>query len=472
MAVEAEAVYKDRDTIVAELAAAWQARVPAVSLTPDSIIRIWIEVAASSIEGLMLANQLLHDDMFPQTANSLALLRYGELYGRPIKAGTKATGSVRFAGAGGTSVPLGTIVAAPGTLDDSLRFVTTQTVTIPNPGDATAPVAADGGAGALPAGTYEWAVTFVTAGGETEIGAPSNALVLAINKQGALSAIPLGGPGTTARKLYRRVNGGAWANVDAANATLNNNTTTVVTDNDAALAGAPPVESTAERVTATVEAEEAGSDYNVQIGTITDIADAVSGLAEVTNLAALVGGSDEEDIEEYRTKLLDYIRAPQAGSEEDLEVWAEAIEGVDDATAFPNDNLGVATNGHVTVRISGPGGIIPSGDVIAAVLADLLARDIANITIHVTTFTPKVTNVTVTLTLQTGYTLAEVTPSVQKAITDYINDIPVAGTVYVAGITDAVFGLPGVATVVVNTPSGDVASAATEKPTVGTLVVN
>src|SRR3954471_13134779 len=103
MPVEAEVVYKDRDAIVAELITSWQARVPDVSVEPDSILRIWIEVIASSLEGLMLANQLLHDDMFPQTANILALMRYGDIFGRPILPGTPSTGTLRFAGAGGTT---------------------------------------------------------------------------------------------------------------------------------------------------------------------------------------------------------------------------------------------------------------------------------------------------------------------------------------------------------------------------------
>lgn len=136
MAVEAEIVYKDRDTIVAELITAWQARVPDVAVTPDSIIRIWIEVLAASLEGLMLANQLLHDDIFPQTANLLALMRHGDVAGRPMLAGTTSVGTLRFSGAGGTVIPIGTTVAAPSAVDDAVRFVTTALATIPKIGRA------------------------------------------------------------------------------------------------------------------------------------------------------------------------------------------------------------------------------------------------------------------------------------------------------------------------------------------------
>jgi uncharacterized phage protein gp47/JayE len=153
-------------------------------------------------------------------------------------------------------------------------------------------------------------------------------------------------------------------------------------------------------------------------------------------------------------------------------MWAETIDGVESATAFPNDNLGTPIAGHVTVRIAGPAGAIPDADTITAVAAELALHDLANITIHVGTFTPVTVNVTVTTTRVSGYTLGDVTLGVQSAVTDYINSIPVGGTVYVAGITDAIFGLPGIATVVVNTPTVDTTTTGTQKPIAGTVTVS
>lgn len=471
MAVNADVVYKDRDTIVAELIASWQARVPGIPVTADSVIRMWIEVYATTVEGLMLANQLLHDDIFPQTANALALQRYGDIYGRPMKPGTTSLGTLRFSGAGGTSIPIGTRASAPGTTDESLDFVTTALVSIPNPGVPSAPVAADAGAGTLAAGTYEYAVTFQTALGETALGAASNALVIAINHNITLTGIPLGGPGTTARNLYERVNGGTWKKNTGAPATsLANNTATTVTVSATATGGTPPVDSTAQQVDVAAASIDVGVEYNVGIGTVTDISDGVAGLATVTNPTAFTGASDPEDIEAYRSALLNYLRNPKTGSPADLEAWAEAIAGVQDATAFSNDNLGVGTQGHATVRITGPNGSTPSAAVQQAVLDDLVARDLAGITVHVATFTPKSINVTVVIVLDTGYVLADVTSSIQQAIIDYINAIPVGGTTYEAGVKDAVFGLPGVKTL--TTTFTDTTSLATEKPVPGTITVS
>lgn len=472
---QADLIYKTKDVIVAEVLASLLARIPDANVGPDSIFRIWIETYAETVSGLYLANQLLHDDMFIQTMSALALQRKGDEVGRPQKVGTSAVGNALFAGAGGTYIPTGTTVGAPRpSEDDSLLFDTTTDGTVPAPGVPTAPTSAVGAAGAL-TGTYEWAATFITLQGETQVGAASVPLVL-VAQRGTLTTIPIGGPGTIGRKLYRRVNGGAWQYVTQ----WADNTTVAYSDNaaDGTLGGAPPVDSTAERINIAVRAEETGTDYNIAIGALTDLVGGTSGLpaglSSVTNLAVMSGGADPEDIETFRSELLDFVRSPKSGAKSDLESWAEAIDGVETATSFPNvDASGTAAPGTVTVRIAGPGGSVPLSGVVTAVQAALDAQDLANITIIVATFAPNPINVTVTMTLASGYTLADVTPSVQSAISDYINSVKVGGEVYVAGIYQAVFGLPGVQDVTVNVPAAPgVTSTATQKPTPGTITVS
>jgi uncharacterized phage protein gp47/JayE len=467
MAVQADVVYRDKDQIVADLLASWQARIPDVVTTPDSVVRILSEVQANSIEGLYLAIQLLHDDMFVQTASALALERFGEQYGRALGGGTLATGSLLVSGSGGTSVPLGSQFAAPQTGGEALLFNTTELKTIPNPGIPSAPTTAAGSAGNVSA-TVEYAVTFTTAAGETAIGSSSSPLVVS-SKQVNLTAIPLGGTGTVGRKIYRRENGGAWKYV----ATLANNSATTYTDNilTGSLGGAPPTDSTAEAVAIATESDEPGIEYNVAVGTITDVSSSISGVSSVTNLAIFSGGTDPEDIEEYRSKLLDFIRAPKTGSPLDIQVWAESISGVESATVVPNSNLGTPTNGHLTVYISGPGGTVPDGSVVTAVADYLASIDIANMTIHVATFTATTVAVTVDVTTTSDYVLADVTPAVQQAIIDYLASVPVAGTVYRSGIIAAIFNLPGVATVTISVPASDTVITAAHKATAGTITI-
>jgi uncharacterized phage protein gp47/JayE len=470
MPIEAIVIYRTREQIVADLISRYQARVPDVHVEEDGNLRMFFEVLAEILEGVYLANQIQRDNIFITTANLVELRRHGEQFGLQVKTGVAATGTLRFTGAGGTFIEAGAIVGADVGGGDILYYVTTVDATIPNPGEPSAPTTVDSGvASNPPAGTYEYGLTFLTAEGETLLGDTSVPLVTSAARRIDLSNLPLGGPGTTGRRLYRQRDGGGFKLV----ATLNTSDTTFQdTVADGALGAAPPTISTAERVSVPGAAEESGEAYNAAIGTILELVEVPDGVTDVTNSTLFSGGTDEEDMEAYRTRLLDHIRNPRTGSVADLESWAEEVEGVDTATAFPNDNMGVATPGHVTVRVAGPNGAVPSVSVQTAVLTRLQAEDIANISIHVTTFTAVPTNVTVTITLESGYALADVTASVQQAIMDYINAIPVGGTVYMAGLIDAVFGLPGVATVVLNSPVVDQTATATQKRTPGTITVS
>lgn len=470
MPVEADVIYRNRDQIVADIIQRFQSRIPDIYVEEDGNVRILAEVMAEVIEGVYLANQIQRDNIFIKTANLTELRQHGEQYGLTPKEGLKATGTVRFSGAGGTLIETGSVVGVDVGTGDTLYYLTTEDGTLPNPGFPSAPTAADSGtAGNVLAGTYEYGVTFVTGEGETELGTTSTPVILTASHQVNLTALPIGGPGTTNRRIYRQKNGGGYKLV----ATISNAGTTY-TDNiaDGSLGSAPPSESTAERVTVDAEAEDSGTSYNVAIGTVLELIQVPDGVTDVTNPTAFVGGTDEEDLETFRQRLLDFMRNPKTGSVSDLEEWAEEIDGVETATAFANDNLGVATNGHTTVRIAGPDGSIPPASVVDAVTAALIEKDIANATIHVATFTQVATNVTVTITLQSGFVLADVSASVQEAIINYINSVPVGNTVYVAGIYDAVFGLPGVATVVVNTPTVDQTATSTQKRIPGTITVS
>ncbi len=76
-------------------------------------------------------------------------------------------------------------------------------------------------------GDYYYKVTFVNANGETQ-GGTASAVVSPSAQQVDLSAIPIGGAGTTARKIYRTEAGGSTYKLAA---TINDNTTTTYTDN-------------------------------------------------------------------------------------------------------------------------------------------------------------------------------------------------------------------------------------------------
>lgn len=641
MAITDFTFFKPQDQILSDMLAQLVAAIPDAHTDEDGILAIVYRIESGQLETVYLANQLLLEDIFIPTASLQALQRHGEEKGVPMKDGTYATGTLLFTGDGATYVPVNTEVAYdPGNGLDVVYFNTTSDGTVPNPGIPTAPVAADAGAGSLAAGLYEYTVSFQTASGETLIGPPSNALPITINHDITLTAIPLGGAGTTARNLYRRINGGAWAKITTPTvvAALNNNTTVTVTvaGTSSTYGGPEPQVDTAHSITVNGQAQASGVDGNATIGTITVLTRAPATLNAVTNPTVFVGGTEPEDTETYRQRLLAWVQNPQTGSPADLKAWAEAVAGVETATVFPNstteanmlsaNEASVETNttdwatlanvtiaqsstqalsgtqslrmtatasadmsavsaasktvvpgefysalasfragttgrvvkvgiqwrdntdallstdfgalyvsdsnaswvqapvcyaqapagavkarvvlyvitaaaaeihyvdemllvhglqtawvaggailspapGHTTVRVSGPGGSIPGAPVIAAVYSALALQDLADASIHVAAFTGVPTNVTVDVTTSGTYLLADVTASVQQAISNYINSLPIGGTLYLSGIIDAVFGLPGIGDVTVTSPGTNQATASDSKRTPGTISV-
>src|SRR5215831_284491 len=342
-------LFRSRDDILAEMLALLVSAIPDAYVGEDGNWNITFAVQAGQLENLYLANQLLLEDMFITTASYTALLRHGEQYQLAPKGGTVSTGTLTFDGGDGTYVPLGTEAAYdPGGGLDPVFFSTTQDGTLPAPGVPPSTTISDGGTGGtLAAGTYEYCFTFVTASGETLPGDPTNAVTVAANHIISAANLPVGGPGTTGRNLYRSLNGGPFQLVYQ---WPNNTATGVFADNGLAVQpGTPPTVSSANRITLTASAVDPGANGNVAAGAIAVLSDAPATLTSVINPVPFTGGSEPEDTEDFRTRLLSWIQNPQTGSPSDLEAIAESIDGVDTATVFPN----TPTNGSVTVRISG-----------------------------------------------------------------------------------------------------------------------
>lgn len=102
-------------------------------------------------------------------------------------------------------------------------------------------------------------------------------------------------------------------------------------------------------VTLELIADNAGKDGNATAGTILSLVSPVAGVTtqgSVGNLG-ITGGSDIEDIEDYRERLLFYVQnPPTGGSKTDYETWAREVSGVTRAWCYPIES----GPGTVTVR--------------------------------------------------------------------------------------------------------------------------
>lgn len=194
----------------------------------------------------------------------------------------------------------------------------------------TAPTVALAGSGAgnVDNGVHRYAVTFVTADGETELGVVSSAVTVAdktVNGKVAVSAIPTGGSAVTARKLYRTIAGGSTYLLLA---TIADNTTTTYTDNtaDSGLGAQAPTTNTTE-----------DPEIVRRITSVRDRCELVTGRALITQTWDLIGDGFPSCgyIEIPKPPLQSITHVKYRDTAGTLQTWASTNYVVKHATAVP-----------------------------------------------------------------------------------------------------------------------------------------
>jgi uncharacterized phage protein gp47/JayE len=111
--------------------------------------------------------------------------------------------------------------------------------------------------------------------------------------------------------------------------------------------------------TLSIQASEAGEDSNCDAGTVLSVQSPISGINSNVTVITLDGGSDLEDEEDYRDRVLARIaNPPLGGTEADYEMWAKETAGVTRVWVEPL-YLGVGTVGVFFVRDDDSGSIFP-----------------------------------------------------------------------------------------------------------------
>lgn len=103
------------------------------------------------------------------------------------------------------------------------------------------------------------------------------------------------------------------------------------------------------KLTIHLAANNTGKDGNAAPGTIISLVSPVSGvqMQGKADELGITGGTDIEDIEAYRERLLFFVRnPPTGGSKTDYEIWARQVPGVTRAWCYPTES----GPGTVTVR--------------------------------------------------------------------------------------------------------------------------
>lgn len=172
-----------------------------------------------------------------------------------------------------------------------------------------------------------------------------------------------------------------------------------------------------------VRASVAGADGNADAGAKISLTGPIAGIDSdgVVASGGLSGGSDEEDIEDYRTRLLLRIQTPpRGGAEGDYVTWALEVAGVTRAWEFPH-RMGVGTMALTFVR-DDDDDLIPDAGEVATVQEYVDGKAPADIrsysnTQRVFVFAPVAHHVTMTVAI------APNTAAVQDAVKASIADL-------------------------------------------------
>jgi uncharacterized phage protein gp47/JayE len=216
-----------------------------------------------------------------------------------------------------------------------------------------------------------------------------------------------------------------------------------------------------------VVAASSGVSGNRATGQTFTLQSPISGVTASAVVGAMAGGTDIENDDSLRGRLLSRIKQPpQGGSKADYSTWALAVAGVTRAWVYPLE-LGAGT---VTVRFMMDGtyadGIPLAGDVTAvAAYIDPLRP----VTAAVTVVAPVAVPLDFTITGLNPSTAA-VKAAITESLTDLIaREATPGGTLYLSHIREAISGAAGEFDHVLTTPAANVTNTTGNISTMGTI---
>jgi uncharacterized phage protein gp47/JayE len=195
-------------------------------------------------------------------------------------------------------------------------------------------------------------------------------------------------------------------------------------------------------ITVSVRCDTAGAVGNVPVGAIKDFPVSISGLTAVTNTEALVGGYNAETDDELRKRYFEKVSKPAtSGNRQHYMNWAKEVPGVGDVRVHPLWN----GNGTVRVIIINAHKQPAEPSLIQAVTAHIENSRPVGAAVTVVTASPVNINVSATLTLEGGFTVAAVRPGITAAVNEYLRRVTfVSASVSIAHIGSAVLSVEGI----------------------------
>lgn len=227
-----------------------------------------------------------------------------------------------------------------------------------------------------------------------------------------------------------------------------------------------------------VQCTQPGTIGNVKANSITLMITPINGIKSVTNKNNFTSGTDEEDGNHYKTRILEKMQSPAtSGNKAQYKIWAKEVDGVGDAKVVP------LWNGPGTVKV-----IIINANKRAA--DTKLVQNVKDYidpqpeghgegkapigaTLTVVSAVEKTIDITATVVLASGYTIQQVQDAFVVNIQTYLSDLAFNSTyISYAKIGSLLLNTAGVVDyndLTLNTGTANVALQDEEIPAAGTI---
>lgn len=216
-----------------------------------------------------------------------------------------------------------------------------------------------------------------------------------------------------------------------------------------------------------VRAVVPGSGGNAASGAIDALVSPVTGINYVGNKAPITGGTDPEDDESYRRRILSaYGQVVQCGNAAYYEELALAHEGVTSAQTAPREDGA----GTVTVYVWGDGAA-PSQEVLDSLNQEMNELREVGVTVTVKAAVSKRVNVAGFLQMMPGAVYAESETRAKEALTQWFSRRRVGDPVYLGDLSRVILQDPAVSAVSFAAATKEVAAEVGTVPVKGTLSI-
>ncbi len=187
------------------------------------------------------------------------------------------------------------------------------------------------------------------------------------------------------------------------------------------------------------EAEHSGEQYNVASDEVKVIITYFSVGMEINNASSFIGGTNDETDEHLRNRIAEsYQNTPNGANKEYYINLAKSVDGIQSAAV-----TGSMTTGGIIVCVGGQG-TVPDDEAYQNV------RDLLNVSrpfgVSLSVTRPELVSVDITLsvTIKSGYYANEVIANVRRGITAFFHALSVGESVRLAALGKAIFECDGV----------------------------